>query len=1302
MKRALSLIIAFFGVWVGAAWAQTTVDDPLFIPIRQLGEFRPQGIQYESQFDQFAWVDSAGQLVLVDAATYVVKHVLYEAGAYNAYRFSHNGRWLALAIDRRIELWDTASGEQVALFEPNGANLVQGLLHFTPDDRYLLLDTVVPAPQETRRSENDTSIIPWLWDLEAARGERSSRYASAEDGYPFFEYRNGLVIGANNLLIGGIPNRLMLIDGAQSSFPTIGEIASNRFERDPITVWRSATDTMLYTDPGTGGIVQIDTANGAQFNLPIGADLSYRNLTTLENLRLADSARVICPNAGRSETALLRLIYGENYLDYQGYEPLTFTLVDVLQPLTMGQERGALLLYSYNELRGRGVMELVRPPDVQQMLLSPDGTRLMIRRASGEQAIELYDLESCTRDLMITPAETDGIGANTLAFNVDGSVIISDFQRFDARSGDVLAHQLQYTRPFERMTFGDDGETLVTMRGAERIWWDVDSGLPIQRLLLPALDGEVLRVSPDETRYLLRSVNPQGADELELVDVRQDIRRTLEISPLPNYATQILAISPSWESVLVGYQPQRSGDAEGIAVYTFGLGQRLFLSAADLPPAGGRSYGWLDEQTAYVTGDPYGSVSEPIYGVEYDPSGLPACLVEEYPNAVESFGLIWEAIRLRSSAETLNRLTQRLCAALPDNADALVAALTPTAPFRYNSDPTPLPYAIPGVPLCLTERFPFEAVRYAALWREISANATPEQLVELEAMLCEGLLGSIGGIAATPTIDPNLNVPPTPTPIDAAPQTVDGGAEFRPVVYAIDIATGQRSQGDYLPTTPPFNPNILANLYFEQFNGYPAALVLSPDARLVAALDGNGFITLYRLSRPYSYEQLTTGDGIATPTPDANAAPVIGLAPTATAAYEAIGGIQPTLTPTVTIAPPLLTEATLPNWSPAVTEVCPSRTLYTLDNPPPDYAATGRLLTESYRENDALWVIEPASGRAYGDAALHPCTGNCNYSPDRQWIVRQSDTVTVSRPDGTGEMTVIPTGSGFGAPYDVQWLPDNTLRITYTDYLPAVFRDQGRVQRIFDPATGRLGEPFAPREFTNPVRIGELGILSVNSQPGGRLAVVTTSDGAVGTKFWIYDFENGQAEYFALDASDGSWHPSGLYFSYRVGEHGYRYDPQQRAHYRLDQRFDSGVWSPDRARRADFYFDMDEAQARIAAGELPLKLQIQDDNTGAITRYCIPQTGAGDLSIAASPVWSPDGRYLALIVYLPVDGDYFPTPGPTLVPYTTAPTLTPVPLEVQYDTQFPRTLVLDTQTGSVMVLGSDANNLVDWITGGGQ
>ena len=356
------------------------------------------------------------------------RHTLYDSGAYNAYRFSHDGRWLALALDRRVELWDTQTGDLAAMFEPAGANLVQGPLHFTDDDTYLLLDSVVPAPQETRRSENDTSIIPWLWDLEAARGERSSQFVSAEDGFAFFEYRNGLVMGANNMLIGGIPNRLMVIDGSLRTPAVVAEIPAERFERDPIVVWQSVTDGLLYADTNSNaGIMQVDTRDGSVYPLPLGRDLNYRTIAGLEGLQIGKSGRELCPASTDTPTSLLRLIYGEGYHSQQGYAPRTYMLLDVLEPMTMAQDRGALLMYSFNRERGRGTLELIRPQDIQQMILSPDRSRLLVRRAFGSQPLALYNLDDCTLERTIYPAEPDGEGRHTLAFNADGSVIVSDF-----------------------------------------------------------------------------------------------------------------------------------------------------------------------------------------------------------------------------------------------------------------------------------------------------------------------------------------------------------------------------------------------------------------------------------------------------------------------------------------------------------------------------------------------------------------------------------------------------------------------------------------------------------------------------------------------------------------------------------------------------------------------------------------------------------------------------------------------------------------------------------------------------------
>ena len=96
---------------VNAAWGQEPNPPPeSFVLVQELGRIRPQGIQYDPNFDQFVMVDPIGRLILVDGATFETRHVLYERGSYSVYTFSHSGRWLALGIDRRVELWDTQTG----------------------------------------------------------------------------------------------------------------------------------------------------------------------------------------------------------------------------------------------------------------------------------------------------------------------------------------------------------------------------------------------------------------------------------------------------------------------------------------------------------------------------------------------------------------------------------------------------------------------------------------------------------------------------------------------------------------------------------------------------------------------------------------------------------------------------------------------------------------------------------------------------------------------------------------------------------------------------------------------------------------------------------------------------------------------------------------------------------------------------------------------------------------------------------------------------------------------------------------
>src|SRR5690606_18248016 len=106
-KRLLFLMPLIIGLLLGGMVAG---QSPSFELVRQIGRVPPTHVQYDPNFDQFALTDAGGRLLLVDAATYETKHVLYESGSYNAYAFSHDGRSLALASDNRIEVWDTQTG----------------------------------------------------------------------------------------------------------------------------------------------------------------------------------------------------------------------------------------------------------------------------------------------------------------------------------------------------------------------------------------------------------------------------------------------------------------------------------------------------------------------------------------------------------------------------------------------------------------------------------------------------------------------------------------------------------------------------------------------------------------------------------------------------------------------------------------------------------------------------------------------------------------------------------------------------------------------------------------------------------------------------------------------------------------------------------------------------------------------------------------------------------------------------------------------------------------------------------------
>ncbi|MEL7237048.1 MAG: hypothetical protein AAGK74_21280, partial [Chloroflexota bacterium] len=121
MKRLgiiLSLMLATGLFAVGMVFAQG--GGPDFESVRVLGQPRPQAITYNRPLDQFLWVADGGNLQLVDARSYEVQHTLYSAQTYKATAFNSTGTLLAVAIDRKVDLWNPMTGELLTSFEPEG------------------------------------------------------------------------------------------------------------------------------------------------------------------------------------------------------------------------------------------------------------------------------------------------------------------------------------------------------------------------------------------------------------------------------------------------------------------------------------------------------------------------------------------------------------------------------------------------------------------------------------------------------------------------------------------------------------------------------------------------------------------------------------------------------------------------------------------------------------------------------------------------------------------------------------------------------------------------------------------------------------------------------------------------------------------------------------------------------------------------------------------------------------------------------------------------------------------------------
>src|SRR5262249_23647658 len=109
MKRIVGLVAMLVLLLVAGAVVGQTAPAPenelSFQVVSEIGRAVPRSIIYDPNFERIAMVDAYNRLLLIDALTYETQHQLYENDDYHDFAFSHDGRWFALAVDKRMELY---------------------------------------------------------------------------------------------------------------------------------------------------------------------------------------------------------------------------------------------------------------------------------------------------------------------------------------------------------------------------------------------------------------------------------------------------------------------------------------------------------------------------------------------------------------------------------------------------------------------------------------------------------------------------------------------------------------------------------------------------------------------------------------------------------------------------------------------------------------------------------------------------------------------------------------------------------------------------------------------------------------------------------------------------------------------------------------------------------------------------------------------------------------------------------------------------------------------------------------------
>ncbi len=1204
-----ALALSMGGVLAAAQPAATPTPQIAFSIEGEIGRALPRKMVYDAAGEQMAVVDAYNRLLLINALDYSTRAVLHERGSYGDITFSDDGRWLAVIYDLTVEVWDTTTQQRVAQIaqELGSARSLTGPLDFTTDNHVLLFYGIYPAPPALRRTENDTITYPWMWHVAAARGEAVTTFPDGATAVQMFDYANGFVLTPDDRIVAALPARLQVLD-AYTLEPQY-EIATERYEQDPLSIWRSLEDDRVYVRPVTADtLLQVDTSRRALVEIPMNTDLTRADLDLIGGLEVGSIARVIGEQAARGSNPLLSVFLGDyRNLSLYGNNPLTVTLVDLVLPPAATGDNVLALLFIYDENRRVGRFVLTSG-DTEQMVLSPDQQELLMRRYEGDEFIVRYEVESGQEINRALPA-LRAIGSynrqaknRVLAYDQTGAIVISDFQRLDAETFTVLAEDLRYSRVFDRFFFSKDSQKIITLAGTEWREWSIATGEVLRREVVN-LGGEIVAVSPDGYRYLTQGFDSDGG-YATVLDLAANERYQVSIQSVPGSFIENIYANPAWTRFLVVYSANPYGPyypGNEIALYDYQEGLKWLIAGDDLPPNGLREYGWVDNETVFVYGQGRrGDQQARVYGVDYALNGLPACIASAFPDATDQFLRQWEQLTYYVWPDRLHEWSLHICANLPQSAAEAGALLQLT--------PTPAAVAEIGLPVgevpqCLLDRYPGDAEAYTQIWRTLTADTSPEQVGELAVLLCEG----IGPISESEGFDPSLGI-----------------------TMFIDAATGERSSGDYRQPVREQLPMGPVYELFEETEGRPlGTAILSPDRKLVAASSLPGELIIYRMIVTYQtlMSQLT-----ATAAVQLAEANLVYALPSPSATYGMIGTPRPTLTPT-----PKQTLYPLPDeWAYAnvVSEnLCPSESLFSMTNPPASYDASGRIY--AIVSDGPVWLVEPEDGtRGEAQNAIQCSRGvDCQFSPDKRWILAETyDLIYVSRPDNTDQRILWdlrtpnpPTP----VPQYLYWAGRDTLE--WEGFVPVTAED-GTSYDDFGYLRDVLNVFPDPRPWIPRIVINGIPAEFISRQPGGPWAVAYTTyytGTGEGYKYYLYHTETGaympfaQDEYYALSIV---WHPLGdrLFFRLNSRDNSPTYQitfPEIISQILGDNP--GGVWSNNGHYR--IYSTRSRAQP----------IAVQDSLTGHMRTYCLPETGA---RLYGGPfTWSPDNRYVALQAPLPRD-----------------------------------------------------------------